>query len=210
MTLIFLGAPGAGKGTQSAILSQRYSIPTISTGAMLRDAMKSGTPVGLRAKEYVESGRLVPDDVIIGIVGERLSADDCKNGCILDGVPRTIPQAQSLEDSGVIIDAAVSIEISDEEIISRLTGRLTCNNCSATYHVITTPPKAEDVCDVCGGELIIRQDDAPETVKARLAVYHAETEPLKQFYVQRGKLKPVENRSTIEATTEAIVKALEM
>jgi len=209
MKLILLGAPGAGKGTQAEILSRRYSVPTISTGAILRAAMKAGTPVGLKAKEYVETGRLVPDDVIIGIVQERIAKDDCKNGYILDGMPRTIPQALALEEHGVEIDHAISIEIEDETIIERMTGRRTCHDCGASFHVVNNPPKTEGICDLCGGELDIRKDDAPETVKARLITYHAETEPLKDFYAQRGKLKSVDNQPRIEAVTASIVKALE-
>ncbi len=208
MKLILLGAPGAGKGTQSEILSRKFSIPTISTGAMLRAAMKAGTPVGLKAKEYVDNGRLVPDDVIVGIVKERLAKDDCANGCILDGMPRTIPQAIALEEHGIEIDCAISIEIEDETIIKRMTGRRTCNDCGASFHVENNPPKTEGVCDFCGGELTIRKDDAPETVKSRLATYHSETEPLKDFYAQRGKLKSVENQPSIEAVTASIIEAL--
>lgn len=208
MKLILLGAPGAGKGTQAEILSRMCNIPTISTGNILRAAMKNGTPVGLKAKEYVESGKLVPDDVIIGIVKERLAEDDCKNGYILDGMPRTIPQAQALEDNGIEVDCALSIEIGDEEIIERMSGRRTCENCSATFHVVFNPPKAEGKCDLCGGKLGVRKDDAPETVKARLATYHAETEPLKDFYAQRGKLKSIESLPGIEETTAVIVNAL--
>ena len=210
MKLILLGAPGAGKGTQAEILSRRLGIPTISTGDMLRAAMKAGTPVGLRAKEYVDNGRLVPDEVIIGIVKERLAMEDCKNGCILDGMPRTIPQAVALEENGVEINRAISIEIEDETIIERMSGRRTCHDCGASFHVVNNPPKTEGVCDLCGGELTIRKDDAPETVKARLATYHSETEPLKDFYAQRGKLASVENQPSIEAVTALIVKALEL
>ncbi len=208
MKLILLGAPGAGKGTQAGILSKKLDIPTISTGNILRSAMKNGTPVGLKAKSYVDSGRLVPDDVIIGIVEERLAEPDCAKGYILDGVPRTIPQAEALEKAGIEIDCALSIEISDEEIIERMSGRRTCTGCGATYHVVSAPPKVEGVCDSCGGELSIRKDDAPETVKARLEVYHAETEPLKAYYDARGKLKSVVNQPSIEATTAEIEKAL--
>ena len=210
MKLILLGAPGAGKGTQAEILSRELCIPTISTGNILRAAMKNGTPVGRKAKEYVESGKLVPDDAIIGIVEERLAEPDCKNGYILDGMPRTIPQAEALEKVGIDIDVALSIEIADEEIITRMSGRRTCSECSTTFHVVANPPKVEGICDNCGGKLTIRKDDAPETVKARLDVYHAETEPLKAFYAQRGKLRSVDNQPTIEATTEAIRKALEI
>ena len=208
MKLILLGAPGAGKGTQAELLSRELGIPTISTGNILRAAMKNGTPVGLKAKEYVESGKLVPDDVIIGIVEERLSEPDCAKGYILDGMPRTIPQAEALEKAGIEIDAAVSIEISDEEIIQRMSGRRTCSECSTTFHVVANPPKVEGICDNCGGKLTIRKDDAPETVKARLDVYHQETEPLLAFYSQRGKLRSVDNQPTIEGTTAAIRQAL--
>ena len=210
MRLILLGAPGAGKGTQAEILSRELSIPTISTGNILRAAMKAGTPVGVQAKSYVDAGKLVPDNVIIDIVRERLAQEDCKNGYILDGVPRTIPQAEMMEAMGVEIDCALSIEIEDAIILDRMTGRRTCKECSQTFHIINNPPKTEGVCDSCGGELTIRKDDAPETVKARLEVYHRDTEPLKQFYAQRGKLKTVDNQSSIEATTAVIRKALEI
>lgn len=210
MKLILLGAPGAGKGTQAEVLSARLGVPTISTGNMLRAAMKNGTPIGLQAKAYVDNGRLVPDEVIIGIVRERLVEPDCRNGFILDGVPRTIPQAEALEAAGVEIDCALSIEISDETIVERMSGRRTCADCSATFHVITHPPKTEGICDNCGGKLIIRKDDAPEVVRERLAVYHAETEPLKAFYEQRGKLLPVDNQPTVAATSAEIFKALGM
>jgi adenylate kinase len=208
MKLVLLGAPGAGKGTQAEILSRMCNIPTISTGNILRAAMKNGTPVGLKAKDYVESGKLVPDDVIIGIIRERLAEDDCKNGYILDGMPRTIPQAQALEEVGVGIDVALSIEIEDETIIKRMAGRRVCKDCGATYHLVTIPPKAPGICDACGGELITRKDDAPETVKERLAIYHRDTEPLKEFYSERGKLKIVQNQSSIEEDTKAVLKAL--
>jgi len=209
MKLILLGAPGAGKGTQAEILSREYNIPTISTGNILRAAMKNGTPVGLKAKAFVEAGQLVPDEVIIGIIEERLAQDDCANGYILDGVPRTIPQAEAMEAKGIAVDCALSIEVADQTIIDRMSGRRTCKNCSQTFHVLFNPPKQEGVCDFCGGELSIRKDDAPETVKNRLDVYHKETEPLKAFYEQRGKLISVEGQPTIEATTAAIRKALE-
>lgn len=208
MKLILLGAPGAGKGTQAEILSRRYNIPTISTGSILRAAMKNGTPVGVRAKEYVDNGKLVPDDVIVGIVRERLAENDCKNGYILDGMPRTIPQAEALEECGIEIDKAISIEISDEAIVKRMAGRRVCKECGATYHVVNIPPKTEGKCDSCGGELITRKDDDPETVKKRLAVYHKETAPLIGFYRQRGKLIAVEDQPTIQQTTELITKAL--
>ena len=208
MRLILLGAPGAGKGTQAEILSKELNIPTISTGNILRAAMKNGTPVGLKAKSYVEAGQLVPDDVIIGIIEERLAQPDCSNGYILDGVPRTIPQARAMEESGIGIDWAVSIEIADEVIVERMSGRRTCKNCSQTFHIVNNPPKQEGICDFCGGELTIRKDDAPETVRTRLEVFHKETEPLKDFYAERGKLKTVDNQPSIEATTAAIREAL--
>ena len=208
MRLILLGAPGAGKGTQAEILSKELNIPTISTGNILRAAMKNGTPVGLEAKSYVEAGKLVPDEVIIGIIEERLAQPDCRNGYILDGVPRTIPQAQAMEDKGVAIDWAVSIEVEDETIVQRMSGRRTCKNCSQTFHIVNNPPRQEGICDSCGGELTIRKDDAPETVMTRLQVYHKETEPLKDFYAERGKLKTVENQPSIEATTAAIRETL--
>lgn len=208
MKLILLGAPGAGKGTQAEIISRMCGIPTISTGNILRAAIKNGTPVGLQAREYIDSGRLVPDEVIIGIITERLAQDDCANGYILDGVPRTINQAQVMEDSGIEIDRAVALEVEDEAIIKRMSGRRVCENCGASFHVVTNPPKAEGCCDSCGGALVVRSDDAPGTVKARLTQYHAETEPLKGFYAERGKLVTVEGCSSIEETTAAIVKIL--
>ncbi len=208
MRLILLGAPGAGKGTQAEILSKLMDVPTISTGNILRAAMKAGTEVGLKAKSYVESGKLVPDEVIIGIIQERLSQPDCAKGYILDGVPRTIPQAQTMENMGLEIDCALSIEVEDEVIVRRMSGRRTCKDCSATFHVENNPPKVEGKCDFCGGELTIRADDAPETVKKRLETYHRETEPLKAFYAERGKLRLVENQPGIEATTEAIRSVL--
>ncbi len=210
MKLILLGAPGAGKGTQAEIISKKCGIPTVSTGNILRAAVKDGTPVGLKAKEYMDKGGLVPDEVIIGIMEERLQKPDCANGYILDGMPRTIAQAEALEKAGVEIDFALSIEISDEEIEERMEGRRACLHCGATYHVHSNPPEKEGVCDVCGGELAIRDDDRPETVKKRLSVYHSETEPLKDFYKSRGKLKTVAGVGSIGAITEAIFKALEM
>lgn len=208
MKLILLGAPGAGKGTQAEILSKELQIPTISTGNILRAAIKNGTPTGLKAKSFMDAGKLVPDEVIIGIITERLAEEDCKNGFILDGVPRTIAQAEALEQAGIQFDAVVSIEISDEAIMQRMSGRRVCEDCGASYHLVAVPPKQEGVCDNCGGKLVQRKDDAPETVKARLEVYHKETEPLKGFYESRGVLKPVETASSVEATTRAILRVL--
>ena len=208
MKLILLGAPGAGKGTQAEILSKELQIPTISTGNILRAAIKNGTPTGLKAKSFMDAGKLVPDEVIIGIITERLAEEDCKNGFILDGVPRTIAQAEALEQAGIQFDAVVSIEISDEAIMQRMSGRRVCEDCGASDHLVAVPPQQEGVCDNCGGKLVQRKDDAPETVKARLEVYHKETEPLKGFYESRGVLKPVETASSVEATTRAILRVL--
>ena len=208
MKLILLGAPGAGKGTQAEILSKLLSIPTISTGNILRAAVAEGTPVGLKAKELMDAGKLVSDDVIMGILQERLQKDDCKNGYILDGVPRTIPQAEAMKEMGIEPDCALSIDVDDEVIVKRMSGRRTCSKCSNTFHVVSNPPKQEGICDFCGGELTIRKDDEPETVKARLATYHVNTEPLKAFDEKEGKLKCVENQPSIDATTAEIKKAL--
>ena len=208
MKLILLGAPGAGKGTQADVLSHKLGIPTISTGNMLRAAIANGSAVGLEAKSYMDNGQLVPDSVIIGIVKERLAEPDCANGFILDGMPRTIPQAEALEANDIRFDAVVSLEISDEEIIGRMSGRRVCPKCGATFHVVSNPPKTEGVCDVCGEALIIRPDDAPETVQSRLDVYHAQTEPLKDFYARLGNLRSVENAGSIEAVSAAIFRAL--
>ena len=208
MKLILLGAPGAGKGTQAEIISKRLNIPTISTGNILREAIKNGTPTGLKAKEFMDNGKLVPDDVIIGIVRERVDREDCANGYILDGVPRTIPQAQALEDAGIHFDCVVSIEIADSVIEARMTGRRVCGSCGASFHIAANPPKKEGVCDLCGGELVIRKDDAPETVKNRLKVFHTETEALKDFYRKLGILKLVEGDQPIEAATADILRAL--
>ncbi|MGM9521942.1 MAG: adenylate kinase [Oscillospiraceae bacterium] len=208
MKLILLGAPGAGKGTQAEIISRKLEIPTISTGNILRAAVRDGTPVGLRAKALIEAGALVPDDVIIGIVAERLQKDDCKNGYILDGVPRTVAQADALTDNGIDVDVVLCIDVADETIERRMSGRRTCSKCSATFHVDSNPPKVEGVCDLCGGELTIRKDDMPETVKHRLEVYHAETEPLLEYYGSRGKLVTVKGCEELEDTTANVFKAL--
>ena len=208
MKLILLGAPGAGKGTQAEILSRKLGIPTISTGNILRAAIKPGTPLALKAKSSAESGALVPDDVITDFVPERLAEGDCGHGYILDGMPRTIPQAEALEKHGIDVAFPLSIEIPDETIIERMSGRRTCHVCGASYHIVNAPPKVEGKCDNCGGELDVRKDDAPETVKARLEIYHRETEPLKDYYAERGKLRSVDNQPTIEATTAEIERVL--
>ena len=208
MKLILLGAPGAGKGTQAEILCRRLGIPTISTGNILRAAIKDGTPTGLKAKSFIDSGALVPDEVIIGIVDERLAKADCKDGYILDGVPRTIAQAEALEKAGIGFDAVVSIEISEEEILRRMNGRRVCEACGSSYNVVSIPPRVEGICDNCGGKLIQRKDDTPETVRERLKVYHTETEPLVDFYAARGLLRPVRSDDTKEGTTQAILAAL--
>lgn len=208
LKLIFLGAPGAGKGTQAEILSAKLSIPTISTGNILRAAIKEGTKTGLEAKSYMDAGKLVPDSVIIGIVSQRLEQPDCAHGFILDGVPRTIGQAEALDKAGVRFDHVVSIEISDEEIEARMEGRRVCSKCGAPYHIKAKPPKQEGVCDSCGGPVVQRDDDKPETVRGRLQVYHSETEPLKDYYKEKGILNVVDNQPTIAGTTEVILEAL--
>lgn len=208
MNLILLGAPGAGKGTQAELLTEKLGIPAISTGNMLREAMRNGTEVGKQAKSYMDQGLLVPDDVIIGIVRERVSQPDCQKGFILDGVPRTIPQAEALEKAGIRIDYVVSIEIDDSVIENRMSGRRVCSACGASYHVVANPPKKEGICDLCGGELVIRKDDVPETVHRRLEVYHEETEALKDYYAKLGKLKLVEGNQPIEDADKAILAAI--
>ena len=209
MRLILLGAPGAGKGTQAEILSKKFSIPTISTGNMLRAAMKDGTPLGLKVKEAMDAGNLVPDELIIGIIRERLAEADCANGYILDGVPRTIPQAEAMEEAGIVIDAVISIEIDDAIIVNRMGGRRVCESCGSSYHLVAVPPKQEGICDSCGGKLVQRKDDNPETVLSRLEVYHKATEPLKAFYIERGLLKAVNgNSDTVPGTNKAILSAL--
>lgn len=208
MKLILLGAPGAGKGTQAEILCKELDIPTISTGNILRAAVKNGTPTGLKAKAFMDAGQLVPDEVIIGIITERLAESDCEKGYILDGVPRTIAQAEALEKADITFDAVVSIEISEEEILHRMSGRRVCEACGSSYNVEAVPPRREGVCDNCGGKLIQRKDDTPETVRERLKVYHMETEPLVDFYAQRGLLRPVQSAPTKEGTTQAILAAL--
>ncbi len=208
MNLILLGAPGAGKGTQAEIISKTCNIPAISTGNILRAAIKENTEMGQKAKGFMDAGQLVPDEVIIGIVKERLAAPDCANGFILDGVPRTIAQAEAIERMGIRIDKVVELAVEDDVITKRMGGRRVCEACGASYHVVNKPSKVEDICDVCGGKLVIRKDDQPETVLDRLKAYHEQTEPLVAFYKERGKLAVVENQPTIEATTAKVMEAL--
>ena len=209
MKMIFLGAPGAGKGTQAEIVSEKYAIPAISTGAIIREAIKNQTEMGKAAKEYTEKGALVPDDVVIGIIKERLALDDCKNGFILDGFPRTVPQAQALEDMGVSIDFVIDIEVPDEKIIERMSGRRVCAKCGASYHTVYNPSKNGENCDKCGEKLTIRKDDAPEVVESRLKTYHELTEPLKDFYSERGKLGIVEGQDELADTTALTLALIE-
>ena len=208
MKLILLGAPGAGKGTQAEILCERLNIPTISTGNMIREAMKSGTEMGLKAKEYAENGKLVPDEVVIGIVDERLRMDDCANGFILDGFPRTIPQAEALDRMGITIDRVVDINVPDEVITRRVSGRRACLDCGSTYHIETKKPNVEGICDRCGSTLVQRKDDLPETVLERLHVYHAQTEPLRDYYAAAGKLLVVDGQQGIQEIAEQTLELL--
>ena len=208
MNLILLGAPGAGKGTQAELLMEKLHIPGISTGNMLREAMRNGTAVGEKAKYYMDNGLLVPDEVIMDIVAERVAQPDCQNGFILDGVPRTLAQAEALQERGVQIDHVVSIEIDDSVIEGRMTGRRVCSNCGASYHIVANPSKVEGKCDLCSSDLMIRKDDAPETVRRRLEVYHEQTEVLKDFYAKFGKLRLIEGNQTIEGANEDILKAI--
>ena len=209
MKLILLGAPGAGKGTQAEIISEQYGIPTISTGNIIRAALKNGTEMGLKAKSYIDAGELVPDEVVIGIIKERLSEPDCQNGYILDGFPRTIPQAEALDNMGFAIDAALSIEVPDDEIVKRMSGRRVCEKCGASYHTAYKKPEKDGVCNLCSGDLVIRKDDEPETVKNRLHVYHEQTEPLKAYYQNCGKLFTVQGQEEVADTTRLVLAELE-
>ena len=208
MNLILLGAPGAGKGTQAELLVKKLSIPAISTGNMLREAIANGTELGKKAKQFMDEGALVPDELILGIIGDRVAQSDCAKGFILDGVPRTLAQAEALEAKGIRIDHVVSIEVDDSEIEGRMTGRRVCGKCGASYHVVANPPKVDGVCDSCGSELVIRKDDKPETVRKRLEVYHATTEVLKDFYGKLGRLCVVNGDQSIEGANEDILKAI--
>ena len=208
MKLILLGAPGAGKGTQADILVEKFSIPAISTGKMLREAMRNGSSLGEEVREIMESGKLVPDDTVLALVRDRITRDDCKNGYILDGVPRTLSQAKALDAAGIAIDYVISIEIADSVIESRMTGRRVCPGCGASYHIANNPPKTEGVCDDCATRLIVRDDDAPETVRNRLAVYHEKTEILKAYYAQQGKLREIQGDQSIQDTHRDILEAI--
>ena len=208
MNLIMLGAPGAGKGTQAERISEKYSIPTISTGEILRNAISTGTELGKTAKSYMDAGQLVPDEVVIGIIRDFLNQDSCKNGFILDGFPRSIPQAEALDKMGVKIDAVVSIEVADEKIVERMSGRRVCPACGASYHIVYKPSEKEGVCTKCGADLIIRKDDNPETVLARLHTYHQQTEPLKGYYANKGLLIEIEGQEEVADTTALTFGAL--
>ena len=209
MNLVLLGAPGAGKGTQAEIICEKLGIPTISTGNILREALKNATELGLRAKSYMDAGQLVPDEIVIEIIRERLDKDDCKNGFILDGFPRTVPQAEALDRSGVMIDRVIDIEVEDARIEARMSGRRVCEKCGSSYHVDYKPSKDGETCDLCGGKLVQRKDDAPETVRERLRIYHEQTEPLKAYYEKTGKLKVVIGQEEVADTTRETLKALE-
>ncbi|NLG93519.1 MAG: adenylate kinase [Clostridiales bacterium] len=209
MKLILLGAPGAGKGTQAEVICERFNIPTISTGNIIREALKSGTEMGIRAKSFVDAGKLVPDEVVIGIIQERLAKDDCSNGFVLDGFPRTIPQAEALDKMGIAIDKVIDIEVPDEVIVERMSGRRVCESCGASYHLVYNKPDVEGVCSKCGGTLVQRKDDHPDTVKERLKVYHDQTEPLKGYYSKQGKLYVVEGHEDVASTTKRVLAAIE-
>ncbi|MBR2109420.1 MAG: adenylate kinase [Ruminococcus sp.] len=208
MNIIMLGTPGAGKGTQAAVLCEKLNIPTISTGNIIREALKNGTEMGKKAKSFMDAGQLVPDEVVIGIVKDRLQEDDCKDGFILDGFPRTIPQAEALDAMGADINCVIDIEVQDDVIVNRLSGRRVCENCGRPYHVVSLKPKVDGVCDDCNGALVQRKDDQIDTIKNRLDIYHKETEPLVKYYEAQGKLKVVEGKDTVDATTKAVFEAL--
>ena len=208
MNLILMGAPGAGKGTQSANISEKWNIPALSTGDMLRGAIKAETELGVKAKSYMDEGNLVPDELVIDIIKEYLGSDKCKNGFILDGFPRSIPQAEALDAMGVKIDIVLSLEVPDEKIIERMSGRRICSGCGASYHVLYKPSKAENICDVCGASLYTRADDTQETVLHRLETYHAVTEPLKEYYSKKGNLVCVKGMEKVEDTSAAVIDAI--
>ena len=209
MNLILLGAPGAGKGTQAELLVKKLSIPAISTGNMLREAMANGTELGKKAKQYMDEGALVPDELILGIVADRVAQSDCAKGFILDGVPRTIAQAEAIETMGIRIDKVLELQVEDSVIVERMSGRRVCEKCGASYHILNKKSKVEGVCDLCGGKTVIRKDDQPATVLDRLKAYHEQTEPLVEFYRTRGKLAEIKFCPSIEETTAEVMKALE-
>lgn len=213
MNLILLGAPGSGKGTQAKVLTEKYGIPQISTGDILREAVKNGSEMGIKAKAAMDRGELVSDEIILGIIKERLAKDDCQKGFILDGFPRTIPQAEALEillkDIAKKIDAVLSFNVNDNELFTRLTGRTVCKGCGASFHVKFNPPKKDDICDYCNGELIIRKDDAPETVSNRLEVYKKQTEPLISFYKTKGSFVDINAEQEIEIISKELFAVLE-
>ena len=209
MKLILLGAPGAGKGTQAEIISEHLSVPAISTGNIIRAALKAQTEMGIKAKEFIDKGLLVPDDVVIGIIRDRLKENDCKNGFILDGFPRTVPQAQALDDMGIEIDKVIDIQVPDEKIVQRLSGRRVCSGCGASYHLLYKKPEKDGVCNLCGAQLVQRTDDREETVLERLKVYHEQTEPLVDYYRKKNKLVVVEGQEEVSDTTALTLKALE-
>lgn len=209
MNLILLGAPGAGKGTQGEIIQEHLDIPSISTGVILREAIREGTDLGQQAKAIMDKGGLVPDDIMNGIVRERLSQEDCEDGFILDGFPRTLPQAEALDAMGVQIDKVLYIHVPDEIILERLGNRRVCEGCGATYHLINQPSSAGELCEKCGSQLMVRKDDKPETIRERLATYHQQTEPLVDYYRRQGKLREIDGSTTIEAATEATLRVLE-
>ncbi len=209
MNLILLGAPGAGKGTQAEVICNTLHIPAISTGNILREAIKNQTALGLKAKSYMDGGKLVPDEIVIDILKERLQQDDCQNGFILDGFPRTVPQAEALDQMNVRIDRVIDLEVPDEKIEARLSGRRVCESCGASYHTMYKPSKQEGVCDACGGKTVQRKDDHPDTVRERLRVYHEQTEPLIDYYTKTGKLVVVEGQEEVADTTALTLKALE-
>ena len=209
MNLILLGAPGAGKGTQAEAIFKNFSIPSVSTGNIIREALKSGTELGKKAKSFMDEGKLVPDEIVIGIIKDRLAEDDCKNGFILDGFPRTIPQAEALDKMEIIIDKVIDFEVDDEEIVNRMSGRRVCEVCGTSYHINHKKPKIDNVCDNCSGTLVQRKDDHPDTVNARLKVYHDQTEPLKNYYNNQNKLIIIEGNGKIEDITKKALAALE-
>ena len=209
MKIILLGAPGAGKGTQAEKICEKFNIPAISTGNIIREALRSGTEMGLKAKSYMDEGKLVPDEVVIGIIKERLAKEDCAGGFILDGFPRTIPQAEALDKMGIVIDKVVDIEVADDKIAARMSGRRVCEKCGASYHLEFKKPSVDGVCDACSGTLVQRKDDHPDTVLSRLEIYHKETEPLKSYYEAQNKLIVVEGQDEVADTTRLVFEALE-